>query len=150
EARVGLAEGKLDGVHRYVRAGPAVAQVFHVAAVVLVERMEDRVLATVELQRPDAEFLAKGEGEGGRCLYPPSVEVQVGVAVVDEEVASHRLGEPRRRQVVLHVREAHARRDPGGAGASGEEGRLADAEPLAGRQYRRRVEYGGVGKVEER
>ena len=66
---------------------------------------------------------------------------QVGIAVVDEQVAAHRLGKARRGEVVLHVGEADARRDARGARAGGEQRRLADAEALAGLEHGRGAEH---------
>src|SRR3954471_18149070 len=73
--RVGFAEHLPDRIDRHVGVGAALAQVFHVAAVVLVERMEDRVAAAVELERLDAEFLAQPQVEGRRGLEPFPIEL---------------------------------------------------------------------------
>src|SRR6267142_1709143 len=58
DARVGLAEHALDVLGRHVGELAAPAHIFHVAALVLVERMEDRIFAPVELERLHAEALA--------------------------------------------------------------------------------------------
>src|SRR5439155_345136 len=55
ELRIGLAERLLDLLDRHVGVAAAVAQVLHVAAVVRVEGMEDRIAAPVELERLDAK-----------------------------------------------------------------------------------------------
>src|SRR6185503_9349157 len=126
------------------------AQVFHVAALVLVERVEDRVGAAIELERLDAKARAQREVEGGRGLHPFAVDAQVGVAVIDEQVAAHGLGQARRGEVVLDVGEADARLDARGARARGEQRGLAYAEAFAGLEHGRGAEHFGVGKVEER
>ncbi len=75
--------------------------------------------------------------------------MKFGIAVVHEEVAAHRLGEPRRGQVILNVGEPDARRDSGRPGARREQRRLADAEALSGLEHCRGAEHFGIGEVEE-
>src|SRR6266480_3370655 len=150
ELRVGLAERLLDLFDRHVGVAAAVAQVLHVAAVVRVEGMEDRVAAPVELERLDAEPGAQREVEGGRGLHPAALEVQVGVAVIDEQVAAHGFSEPRRRKVVLHVGKAHARGNARRTDACGKQRGLAHAEALLGGEDRRRPEDFRLRKIEER
>src|SRR4051812_1359304 len=127
ERGIGLAEDALDVLRRHVGELAAPAYVLHVPAIVFIERMEDRVFAAVELERLHPEACAQVEIEGGRRLDPVPVELQLGVAVVDEEVGAHLRGELGRGQMVFHVGEADARRDSGGPGAGGEERRLRHA-----------------------
>src|SRR5207302_2180219 len=94
ELRIGLAERLLDLFDRHIGVAAAVAQVLHVAAVVRVEGMEDRIAAPVELERLDAKPGAQREVEGGRGFHPAALEVQLGVAVIDEQVAAHGFSEP--------------------------------------------------------
>src|SRR3954470_14343092 len=101
--RIGLAEDAPDLLRRDVGIGAAETDVLHMAAVVLVERVEDRVLRAVELERPDAEAPAHLEVEGRRRLDPCTVEPQVRVAVEHEEVSPHFGRQGWRREVVLHV-----------------------------------------------
>src|SRR5947209_3852833 len=99
ELGIGLAEDALDVVGRHVAVLAAPAHVFHVTALVLVDRMEDRVLASVELQRLHPKARAQAEIEGGRRLDPPAVELKLAVAVVDEKVGAHLRRELGRRQM---------------------------------------------------
>src|SRR2546430_6411270 len=112
--------------------------------------MEDRIAAPVELERLDAKPGAQREIEGGRGLHPAALEVQVGVAVIDEQVAAHGFGEPRRRQVVPDVGKAHARGDACRTDAGGKQRCLAHAEALLGVEHRRRLEDFLIRKIEER
>src|SRR5690348_4065779 len=102
-ARIGLGEDAADLVGRNVGVSATEAQILHVAPVVLVERMEDRVLAAVELERLHAKAGAHREIESRRRLDPFAIEEKVGVAVEDEQVGAHLGGERRRSQMVLHV-----------------------------------------------
>src|SRR6185436_16753436 len=150
EAGIRLAEGLLDVVDRHVGEAAAVAQVLHVAAVVLVERLEDRVGLAVPLERLDAEAAAQLEVERRRALHPLAVELELGEGGIIEKVAAHRLGELRAGEVVLHVGEADARLDSRGAAAGREQRRFADAEAFAGLEHRRRLERLALAEVEER
>src|SRR3990172_8553717 len=150
EPGIELAEFPLDLVDGNIGVAAAPAQVLHVPAPVRVERMEDRVLAPIELERPHAEALAQGEVERRRRLDPLPVEEQLRVSVVNEQVAAHGFGEPRRGEMVLHVGEAHARRDLRGARAGCEQRGLADAEPLPGSENRGRSEHGIIREIEKR
>src|SRR3954466_10600523 len=117
ELGIGFAEDAFDVVGRYVGVLAAPAHVFHVTALVLVERMEDRVFDTVELERLHAEARAQGKIEGRRRLHPFAFELKLGVAVIDEEIGAHLRRQLWRRQMILHVGEAHARRNAGRARA---------------------------------
>src|SRR5690348_3229891 len=110
ELGIGLAEHALDVLRRHVRMLAAPAHVLHVPPVVLVERMEDRVRLAVELERLHTEALAQAQVERRRRLDPVAVDVELGVAVVDEEVGAHLRRELGRRRVILDVGEADARR----------------------------------------
>src|SRR5438094_410137 len=127
ELGIGLAEHALDVLRRHVGVLAAPAHVLHVAPVVLVVRMENRVGPAVELERLHAKALAQAQIERRRGLDPLALQVELGVAVIDEEVGAHLLGELRRRQVVLHVREADTRRNAGGARGGSEQRRLGHA-----------------------
>src|SRR4051812_8628526 len=124
ELRIGLAEHALDVVRGHVGVLAAPAHVLHVPPVVLVEWMEDGVGAAVEFERLHAKTLAQAEVEGGRRLDPLAVDLELGVAVIDEKVGAHLCRELGRRQVVLDVGEADARRDAGSARRGGEQRRL--------------------------
>src|SRR4051812_42998837 len=129
-ARVNLGEHAADLVGRHVRVGAAEVEVLHVPALILVERMEDRVFAAVELERLHAEALAHGEVERRRRLDPFTLQEEIGVAVEYEEVGAHLRGERRRRQVVLYVGVAHARRNARDARARGEQRGLGHTPAL--------------------
>src|SRR5688572_32595077 len=112
--------------------------------------MENRVRAAVELERLDPEARAEREVERRRGLDPAAVDAQVGIAVVDEEVAAHGLGKAGRGEVVLHVGEAQPRFDARGACARRKQRRLAHAETLARLEHRGGAEDLGIGEIEER
>src|SRR5262249_37419657 len=80
-ARIRLGEHAANLVRRYIGVGAAEADVLHVPPVVLVERMEDRVLAAVEFERLHPEPRAHGEVERRRGLDPFPFQEEVGVAV---------------------------------------------------------------------
>jgi hypothetical protein len=132
-----------------------VAHVFHVPAAARVERVEQGVVAPVELERADADALAEGLVEDRRGLHPRAVEVQLGIAVVVEDVGGHHPAQARARQVVPDVREADARGNVRGARGGGEERRLAHAEAGAAGEAaagpvgldRLEVAVGGVGDL---
>src|SRR2546421_9630282 len=105
ELGIGLAEDALDVVGRHIGMLAAPAHVFHVTALVLVERVEDRVFPAIELERLDPETLAQAEIERGRCFHPFVIGMKLGVAVVDEEIGAHLRRELRCRQMVLDVGE---------------------------------------------
>src|SRR5204863_2023668 len=73
ENRVGLAEDARDFLDRHVGIAAADAQVLHVPAVLFIERMEDRVLAAIELERLDAKAPAQLEVEGRGGLDPAAL-----------------------------------------------------------------------------
>src|SRR5882672_7649721 len=150
EARVRLAEDPLDLVDRHVGEAAAVAQVFHMAPLVLVEGMEDRVGRAVELERLDAKAAAESEVERRRALHPFAADAELGEAVEHEQVAAHRFGEARAGEVVLHVGEADAGLDACCPAAGGEQRRLADAEAFTGLEHGRRRVHRRLGEVEER
>src|SRR4051812_32612594 len=127
ERGIGLAEDALDVLRRHVGELAAPAYVLHVPAVVLIERMEDRVFAAVELERLHPETRAQGEVERRRRLDPFAVELQLDIAVVDEEVGAHLRRQLGRGQMVLHVGKADARRDAGSAGTGSEQRRFRHA-----------------------
>src|SRR5207247_8634058 len=93
---------------------------------------------------------ARAAVQGGRAFHPAAFEVQVGVAVMYEQVAAHGFSEPRRRQVVLDVGEAHARGDARRTDAGGKQRCLAHAEALLGVEHRRRLEDVRIREIEER
>src|SRR5689334_1949366 len=80
-ARIGLGKDAADFVGRHVGIRSAEVEVLHVAPVVRIERMEDRVFAPVELERLHAEARAHGEVEGRRRLDPLPVQEKVRVAM---------------------------------------------------------------------
>src|SRR5436853_5389073 len=80
-ARIDLGEHAADLIGRHVRVGAAETYVLHVPPVVLVERMEDRIFATVELERLHPEPRAHREVEGRRRLDPFPFEEEVGIAM---------------------------------------------------------------------
>src|SRR5919204_3488320 len=84
ELGIGLAEDALDVFRRDVGILAAPMHILHVPAVVLVVGMEDRVGPPVELERLDAKALAQAEIERRRRLHPFSVQLELGVAVIDE------------------------------------------------------------------
>src|SRR4029434_9073222 len=83
-AHVGIepGHGLAQLLERDVVAGAAVVEVLHVLPPLGVERVEDGVLAAVELERLDAEALAELDVERRRRLHPAAVELQLRVAVV--------------------------------------------------------------------
>src|SRR6266404_328724 len=127
ELGIGLAEDALDVFRRHVGVLAAPAHIFHMPAVVRVEGMEDRVFPAVELERLHAKAGAQAQVERRRRLDPFAVEMELRVAVVDEEIGAHLRRQLRRRQVILYVGEADARRDAGCARRTGEERRLGHA-----------------------
>src|SRR4029077_5857835 len=68
--RIGLGEHAADLVGGHVRVSAGEAQVLHVPSIVLVEGMEDRVFAAVELEWLYPKPLAHGEVERRRRLDP--------------------------------------------------------------------------------
>src|ERR1051325_4289554 len=143
ELGIGFAEHALDVLRGDVAVLAAPAHVLHMPPVVLVERMEDRIAAAVELERFYAKALAQRKVECGRRLDPCAVELELGVAVIHEEVGAHLCRELGGRQMVLDVGEADARRDAGNPRCGGEERRLRDTPAQVLLQARR----GAVGRV---
>src|SRR5580704_1828106 len=86
EARIGMAEGLLDGLERHIGKGPAVAQIFHVAPAFAIEWMEQRIVLAIKLQRFDPDALAQRQVERRGRLDPSPADMEVGVGVPDEDV----------------------------------------------------------------
>ena len=121
---------RLDLVRRDVGEAAAIAQVFHVAPVVLVERVEDGIGRPVELERLDAEARAEREVERRRRFDPLAVEQELGVAVEHEEIGAHLRGELGSGEVVLDVGEADTRRDPAARAHAASSAALGMHQPL--------------------
>src|SRR5262245_32076139 len=98
-------ERLLDRGDGDVRESAALAHVLHVAPAGGVVRVEQRVLAAIELERPDPEAIAESAIEGGRGFDPSAVEIELGVAVIVEDVGAHLLPELRRAQVIAYIGE---------------------------------------------
>jgi len=85
-----------------------------------VERVEQRVVVTVELERQQPEPFTQLPVECGGDPHPSTVEMELGEAVSDEQVVVHRRLEFVARQVVEHISEPEPRRDTDGSGAGGQ------------------------------
>src|SRR5882757_11507865 len=89
ECRIFGAERRHDLVVRELGERSTVAHVFHVSSIVAIEWMKDRVVPPVKLERQHAETLAERQVERRGGLHPFPFEVDLGEAVIDEEVAAH-------------------------------------------------------------
>src|SRR5579883_3318241 len=124
-ARVVVPEGVADLVERDVGEHAAIGEV---------ERVVDRIRLCVPIQRLQPEPGRQLLVEGGRRLHPPSVEPDLGVAVIIKGVAAHQLAEPPGRHVVAHVRVTHARSNADGPTDRRHQARLVDAVAMTGRE----------------
>lgn len=91
---------------------PMVHHVLHGALALAVEGVENTVVNTVELQGWHIEQFAQLLVECGRGLDPTAIQIQLGVAVHGKYVTSEQLDQTRRREVVAHVGQADACRNP--------------------------------------
>ena len=121
------------------------AHIFHMLAAAAIIRVQQRVAAPVEIERPDAELFAERAIEGRRRLYPAPVEPQLGEAVINEEVGADQIEEPRSREMVAHIGEGDARGDAARPRRRREQRRLADAIAAPLRQHGARAI--GFGRV---
>src|SRR5712691_13111751 len=82
QPRIAAVEGLEDQGDRDVGERPAIPDVLHVPPPGDVERMEQRVLAPVEVERADAEALAEAPVESRRRFDPTIAEEQLRVPVI--------------------------------------------------------------------
>src|SRR5262249_60896058 len=102
-------------------------------------RVEARVRAAVELERPVPELVAEHAVEGRRRLHPLAGHCHLGVAVIVEHVAPDQLAEPGRAEVITDVGETDASRNATRARDRGQYGGLPHAEAMAAGQHRART-----------
>lgn len=91
---------------------PMVNHVLHGALALAVEGVENTVVNAVELQGWHIEQFTQLLVECGRGLDPTAIQIQFGVAMHGKYVTSEQLDQTGRREVVTHVGQADARRNP--------------------------------------
>ena len=101
--------------------GAMILDVLHEASGLSIVGLKDAVVHAVEGQHVDAELLAELSVEGRRRGDPATLQVELGVAVVHEEVGTKLLFEARGPDVVAYVGEMQARRDATGSSSGREE-----------------------------
>jgi hypothetical protein len=99
-----------------------------------VELMKQRIAVAVEDQLPDPETPAHLGVERGGHFEHAAIEPERDIAVIDEQVGSHQLGQFGRIQMVAHVGEADRRRNAARPQRRGEQNRLGHA--IVGRHAR--------------
>lgn len=134
---------------------PMVHHVLHGALALAVEGVENTVVNAVELQGWHIEQFTQLLVECGRGLDPTAIQIQFGVAMHGKYVTSEQLDQTGRREVVTHVGQADARRDPAVPCARRQQCCLGHAITLAGRQCKAaaeglRVATEGIGVIAHR
>ena len=72
-------EGFNNRVIRQIRKGTVIGNIFHVTPAFPIERMKDRVVYPVKIQRVHLDFFAQGYIESGRHLNPAPIEKNIVV-----------------------------------------------------------------------
>jgi len=121
------AERLRDPIQGDIGELPAIGKVLHMSFPLEIERGIDRIAAPVEIEGLQPEPFAKLDIEGRGRLDPGPAQVDGRVSVPEEDVGPHLLAHTGSGEVVPHVGETEAGRNPQGPAAGRQQDRLGNA-----------------------
>ena len=111
-----------------------VLDVFYIQPSVDGTKRKQRVLCSIELNRPDTRFLGVLSVIGRSCLDPSSINIKIGKAVVGEDIATSPFKQRWGNRVLANFRESQPGGDTCCTRQSDEQHRLLDAVALFARE----------------
>ena len=118
-------------VQREVFEKPPVFDIVDIQPSVDSTKRKQRVVCSIELNRLDARFLAVLTVIGGRCLYPASMNIEIGEPMVGEDIASSLFKQRWRNKVLANFCKPEAGRNTRCTRESNKQHCLLDAVALS-------------------
>jgi len=87
---VGCFPGSHDGFYRDISINTVIFHIFHVASVLEVISLENRILMTVEIKRGDIMSVTEFFVEGGGSFDPFAIQIELGVTMEHKQIRAEK------------------------------------------------------------